>query len=81
MNIDMDGRRNCVLINQENVWRICVSARKFLNMDGQGINTKSIAVQHVYYHENHLDRKVVSSYEERNIMHHNSTNYGYNRRI
>jgi hypothetical protein len=57
----MDGRRNCVLINQENVWRICVSARKFPNIDGQGINTKSIAVQHVYYHEN-LDRKV-SSYE------------------
>jgi|Tabmets5t2r1_1033131.scaffolds.fasta_scaffold669420_1 hypothetical protein len=61
----MDGIRNCVLINQENVWRICVSARKFPNIDGQGINTKSIAVQHVYYHEN-LDRKV-SSYEERNI--------------
>ena len=57
----------------------CVSARKFSNMDGQGINTKSIAVQHVYYHEN-PDRKV-SSYEERNIMLHNSTNYGYNRRI
>jgi hypothetical protein len=56
MDIDMDGRRNCVLINQENVWRICVSARKFLNMDEQGINTKSIAVQHVYYHEN-LDRR------------------------
>lgn len=52
----MDGRRNCVLINQENVWRICVSARKFLNMDGQGINIKNIAVQHVYYHEN-LDRR------------------------
>ncbi|MDQ3839675.1 MAG: hypothetical protein M3297_10445 [Thermoproteota archaeon] len=56
-----------------------MSARKFSNMDGQGINTKSIAVQHVYYHEN-PDRKV-SSYEERNIMQHNSTNYGYNRRI
>ena len=62
----MDGRRNCVLLNQENIWRICVSARKFLNMDGQGINTKSIAVQHVYYDEN-LDRNVVSSYEERSI--------------
>jgi hypothetical protein len=55
MDIDMDGIRNCVLINQENVWRICVSARKFPNIDGQGINTKSIAVQHVYHHEN-LDR-------------------------
>jgi hypothetical protein len=45
MDIDMDGRRNCVLINQENVLGMCVSARKFLNMYGQGINTKSIAVQ------------------------------------
>jgi hypothetical protein len=33
MDIDMGGRRNCVLINQENVWRICVSVRKFPNMD------------------------------------------------
>jgi hypothetical protein len=53
MDIDMDGKRNCVLINQENVWRICVCEK--IPKHGQGINTKSIAVQHVYYHEN-LDR-------------------------
>jgi uncharacterized protein YggE len=47
-----------------------MSARKFPNIDDQGINTKSVAVQHVYHHEN-LDRKV-SSYEERNIIQHSS---------
>ena len=59
----MGGRRNCVLINQENVWRICVCQK--IPKHGQGINTKSVAVQHLYYNEN-LDRKV-SSYEERNV--------------
>ena len=56
-------KKLCSHQSRECLENMCVCQK--IPKHDQGINTKSVAVQHVYYHEN-LDRKV-SSYEERNI--------------